>query len=104
VRDDCKVRGGQLIPGKGLEWMGIRHHKQDVGLESKWGFLFAFNARGYAQIIDDVLCKYKYKFFCVQVKNKRCAVNFIRHLIPWRSPHGSETVESHSPIDLVRDS
>ncbi len=51
MRGDWKVRGGQLIPGKGPEWMGIRRHEQDVSLPSKWGFLFAFKARGYAQII-----------------------------------------------------
>jgi hypothetical protein len=45
VRGDWKVRGGQLIPGKGPEWMGIRHHEQDIGLPSKWGFPFTFNAR-----------------------------------------------------------
>jgi hypothetical protein len=37
VRGDCKVRGEQLIPDKGLEWMGIRHHEQDVGLPNEWG-------------------------------------------------------------------
>jgi hypothetical protein len=43
VRGDWKVRRGQVIPGKGPEWMGIRHHEQNIGLPSKWGFLFAFN-------------------------------------------------------------
>jgi hypothetical protein len=36
VRGDWKVRGGQLIPGKGPEWMGIRHHEQDSGLPSNF--------------------------------------------------------------------
>jgi hypothetical protein len=35
-----KVMGGQLLPGKGPEWMGIRHHEQDIGLPSKRGFLY----------------------------------------------------------------
>jgi hypothetical protein len=30
-----KVKGGQLLLGKGPEWMGIRHHEQDIGLLSK---------------------------------------------------------------------
>ncbi len=48
VKGDWKVRGGQLIPGKGPEWMGIRHYEQDTGLLSKWGFLFTSSAMGYA--------------------------------------------------------
>jgi hypothetical protein len=39
VRGDWKVKGGQLIPDKGPEWMGIRHHEQDVSLPSNWGVL-----------------------------------------------------------------
>jgi hypothetical protein len=46
---DWGLRGEQLMPGKGPEWMGIRHHEQDTGLSSKWGFPFTFNSRGYAQ-------------------------------------------------------
>jgi hypothetical protein len=72
--------------------MGIRHHEEDIGLSSKWGFLFTFNARAYAHIIDYVLCKYQYGILCVQVKNKPCVVNFIMHLIPWKCPCGSKTV------------
>ncbi len=65
MKEDWKVKGGQLIPGKGPEWMGIRHHEQDVGLTSKWGSLFAFNVRGYAQIM---LCKYKDRIFVCRLK------------------------------------
>jgi hypothetical protein len=32
-----KVKGGQLLPVRGPEWMGIRHHEQDIGLPSKMG-------------------------------------------------------------------
>jgi hypothetical protein len=31
----------------------------DTRQGSKWGFIFTFNAMGYAQIIDYVLCRYK---------------------------------------------
>jgi hypothetical protein len=31
-------RVGQLLPGKGPEWMGIRHHEQETGPPSKSGF------------------------------------------------------------------
>ncbi len=30
-------RVGQLLTGKGPEWMGIRHHEQDIGPPSKVG-------------------------------------------------------------------
>ncbi len=33
-------RVGQLLPGKGPEWMGIRHHGQDTGPPSKSGSLY----------------------------------------------------------------
>jgi hypothetical protein len=92
VREDWKVRGGQLIPGKRPEWMGIHRYEEDISLSSKWGFLFTFNARGYSQIIDYVSCKYQYRIFCEQVKNKPCVVNFIMRLIFWKGPHGTETV------------
>jgi hypothetical protein len=61
-------KGRAVDTRQGPEWMGICHHEQDIGLPSKWGFLFDFNARGYAQVIDYVLCKYKDGIFCVQVK------------------------------------
>ncbi len=35
VRGGWKVGGGQLIPGKGPEWMGIRHYEQNIGHPSK---------------------------------------------------------------------
>ncbi len=35
-------RVGQLQPGKGPEWMGIRHHEQETGLPSKLGLFFTF--------------------------------------------------------------
>ncbi len=50
MKGDWKVRGGQLIPSKGPEWMGIRNHEEDIGIPSKWVFLLPFNARGYAQM------------------------------------------------------
>jgi hypothetical protein len=33
---------GQLLSGKGPEWMGIRHHEQNTKLPSKLGFPFLF--------------------------------------------------------------
>jgi hypothetical protein len=54
-----KVKGVQLLPGKGPQWMGIRHHEQNIGLASKWGFPYQFCKGGQAQIIDYVLFKYK---------------------------------------------
>ncbi len=33
---------GQLLPGKGPEWMGIRHHEQNIGPPCKLGFSFLF--------------------------------------------------------------
>ncbi len=35
-------KGGQLIPSKGPEWKGIRHHEQDICLPGKWVFLLPF--------------------------------------------------------------
>jgi hypothetical protein len=35
----------QLLPDRGPEWMGIRHHEQETGPPSKSGFLIIF-ARG----------------------------------------------------------
>jgi hypothetical protein len=32
-------RVGQLLTGKGPEWIGIRHHEQDIGRPSKSGML-----------------------------------------------------------------
>jgi hypothetical protein len=48
VRGDWKVRGGQLIPRKGPEWMGIHHHEQDIVIDipSKWGFFYTFQCKG----------------------------------------------------------
>ncbi len=90
VRGGWKVRGRQLIPGRVPEWMRIRYHEQSIVHPSKWVF-FTFNARGYAQIIDYLLCKYEDRIFCVQVKNKPCVVNIILRLFPWKCPRGSET-------------
>ncbi len=33
---------GQLLPGKGPEWMGIRHHELETSLPSKSGFSVIF--------------------------------------------------------------
>ncbi len=39
-----------LCRRKGPGWMEIRHHEQDVGLPSKWGFFLSpFSTRGFAQ-------------------------------------------------------
>jgi hypothetical protein len=32
---DKSLRVGQLLPDRGLEWMGIRHHEQETGSPSK---------------------------------------------------------------------
>jgi hypothetical protein len=50
-----EIRGRELILGKGPEWMGIRHHEQDISLPSKWGVFSAFDTRVCAQIFDYVL-------------------------------------------------
>jgi hypothetical protein len=60
--------GEQLIPDKGPKWMGIRHHEQEVGLPSKWGVFFYLLKEGCAQIIDYVLCKYKYRTLVCRLK------------------------------------
>ncbi len=31
---------GQLLTGKGPDWMGIHHHEQDIGPPSKLGILY----------------------------------------------------------------
>jgi hypothetical protein len=49
-------RAGQLIPDRGLEWIGIRHHEQETGPPSKLGFFVIF-ARG-SIITACTLCKY----------------------------------------------
>ncbi len=36
-------RVGHLLPGKGPEWMGIRHHKPNIGFTSKLGFFSSFS-------------------------------------------------------------
>ncbi len=36
---DKNQKVGQLLPGKGPEWMGIRHHEQETGLPSEFEFL-----------------------------------------------------------------
>ncbi len=38
-------RVGQLLAGKGPEWMGINHHEQNIGPPSKLG-IFVISARG----------------------------------------------------------
>ncbi len=47
MRGDWKKRERQLIPSNGPEWMGICHHEQDIGLPSKWGFLFTYQCKGF---------------------------------------------------------
>jgi hypothetical protein len=46
-----KPRVGQLMPDREPGWMGIRHHEQEAGTPSKWGFLIIF-------------CKGCYKIAC----------------------------------------
>jgi hypothetical protein len=38
---------GQLLPGKGPEWMGIRHHEQNIGFPSKLEFFSSFSQGGF---------------------------------------------------------
>ncbi len=65
MRGGWKVRGGQLIPSKGPEWMGIHHHEQDIGLPCKWGFFLRFLVQGVMpRIIDYVCVKIKIEFLC----------------------------------------
>jgi hypothetical protein len=49
-------RVGQLLPDRGPEWMGIRHHEQETGLPSKLGFLIIFPMGSI--ITPCTLCKY----------------------------------------------
>jgi hypothetical protein len=63
-----EISGGQLIPDKGAEWMGIRHHEQDIGLPSKWGVFPFLQTRVCAQIIDYMLWKYKYRISVCRLK------------------------------------
>jgi hypothetical protein len=49
-------RVGQLLPDRGPEWMGIRHHEQETGPPSKSGFFIIF-ARGLTTIAC-TLCRY----------------------------------------------
>jgi hypothetical protein len=49
-------RVGQLLPDRGPEWMGIRHHEQETGPLSKLVFLIIF-ALG-SVITACTLCKY----------------------------------------------
>jgi hypothetical protein len=49
-------RVGQLLPDRGPEWMGICHHEQEAGSQSKYGFLIVF-ARGLNKIAC-TLCEY----------------------------------------------
>ncbi len=58
-------RVGQILPDRGPEWMGIRHHEQETGPPSKLGFLIIF-ARGsiitactMCILINCTFCKYK---------------------------------------------
>jgi hypothetical protein len=38
----CRSQVVGQLPGKGPEWMGIRHHEQNTRLPSKLGFPFLF--------------------------------------------------------------
>ncbi len=97
-----KLRVGQLLPGKGPEWMGIHHHEQSIGLHSKWGFYLSFSRGVGAQIINCVFCKYKVNF-CVQVKKKPCMVyTIIKHLISWKLSHGSKNYKYQENSHLCR--
>ncbi len=49
-------RVGQLLPGKGPEWMGIYHHEQETGPDSKLGFFITF--AGGSITIACTLCGY----------------------------------------------
>jgi hypothetical protein len=90
---------GQLLPGKGPEWMGIRYHEQETGPPSKLGFFITFAGDSINDCLYIVqistnctLCKYK-RDSCVQVKNKPCVeCTVIMRLISWNHSHGSETV------------
>ncbi len=49
-------RVGQLLPDRGLEWMGICHHEQETGPPSKLGFLIIFG-KGFSKTAC-TLCQY----------------------------------------------
>jgi hypothetical protein len=48
---------GQLLPGWGIGWMGIRHHKQEADPPSKWGSLL-FARDSMKDYLYCTLCKY----------------------------------------------
>ncbi len=61
-----------MLPGKGLEWMGIRHHEQDIDLPSKRGFFISCKK---GLVPNNLLkCVNIKENFCVQVKKKPCMV------------------------------
>jgi hypothetical protein len=64
VREDWKIRGGELIPSKGPEWIGIHHYEQDIGLPSKLGFSFHLSMQWImSRTINYMFCKYKDRIF-----------------------------------------
>jgi asparagine synthetase B (glutamine-hydrolysing) len=68
---DKSQRVGQLLPERGPDWMGIRHHEQETGPPSKLGFLIFF-ARG--SITACALCRYRLIVCCVNTNATRVQV------------------------------
>ncbi len=58
-------RVGQLLPDRGLEWMGICHHEQEIALQVSWGSLLFF-ARGSVKLhVHCVNINFFFFFFLV---------------------------------------
>ncbi len=83
-----------MASSKGLEWMGIHHHEQDIGLPSTVSGIFL--------IAQGVTPRYFYLHSCIKYKrefsvySKPCVVYTVMRLIPWKQSHGSETIQDTS--------
>ncbi len=74
-------RVGQLLPSRGPEWMGIRHHEQETGPPSKSGF-FIFFARG---LINSCLYIVWISVICTLFKYK-CDYGVVKINHAWSAP------------------
>jgi hypothetical protein len=64
VRGDWKGRGGQLIPGKGPEWMGIATMSKTSAFQAGGVFLSPLTQGVMPRTVDYMLCKYKDRILC----------------------------------------
>ncbi len=69
----------QLLPDRGPQWMGIRHHEQEAGPPSKLGFLIIF-AR-VSILTAWTLCKYRLNVHCVNTNETLVCRLKINHVL-----------------------